>query len=552
MRKRLPHPKGWGIIAFIDTNYTEPDMSRTPTPEQQLCITAVVSAIQMLQIRACAGSGKTSTLGMMAEALVVPSLYLAFNKVTATEASHKFPSHVTCRTTHSMAYAAFGAKLRDKLLRQTGAGGKYLNVAGTGTEIARYFHVESYENSEGIKVTANFIGLLVRDTVARFEQSADAEVQDSHIPTYELKQKLNDNTQSIAYVKSQVLKHAKKLWAERCDLKSIVLATHDTYLKLYQLSKPVFKGFDVVYVDEFQDTTPCVFDIIMNQQGHMKIVMVGDARQAIYGWRGAVNAMEMVTCATQYLSKSFRYGQAIADIATVVLERDMVITGNEKINSVAAQFDKVDRTKPYTRLFRTNSALLSAAVLDIAAGKEVTLEIDVRDFVKLLESSLALFRGDKKGVKHDKVLPYIDWAEFVEDGTKNDPELGRVAKVIKEDLAEDWIELLQSFRNSKTPHITYTTAHKSKGREWLQVIVESDFKSCYNEDGEWVGLQVEEQNLLYVAVTRAIEVLEYNKTTAEYLKDDRQHKNVDKVLKKMSKEHGMPYHTLLDDEYQYA
>jgi superfamily I DNA/RNA helicase len=62
------------------------------------------------------------------------------------------------------------------------------------------------------------------------------------------------------------------------------------------------------------------------------------------------------------------------------------------------------------------------------------------------------------------------------------------------------------------PHVTFTTAHKSKGREFSQVIVEGDFKSALNEDGEFVGLAEEEQNLLYVACTRAINVLEYNKT----------------------------------------
>jgi hypothetical protein len=56
----------------------------------------------------------------------------------------------------------------------------------------------------------------------------------------------------------------------------------------------------VLYVDEFQDTTPCVLDIVMNQHSNgMKVVMVGDARQAIYGWRGAVNAMKMVDAPTR-------------------------------------------------------------------------------------------------------------------------------------------------------------------------------------------------------------------------------------------------------------
>jgi superfamily I DNA/RNA helicase len=271
-----------------------------------------------------------------------------------------------------------------------------------------------------------------------------------------------------------------------------------------------------VYVDEFQDTTPCVLDIILNQQGHMKIVMVGDARQAIYGWRGAVNAMQMVDCASRHLTKSFRYGQAVADIATAVLEGAMTITGNEKIASVAKNAGIVDESQPYTRLFRTNSALLYAAISEIRKGTEVSIEIDVKDFVKLLQSAVALYRGDMKNVKHDKMLPYTEWYEMVAE-SKGDAELGRIVKVVKEGLAENWISILKCHCNSREPHVTFTTAHKSKGREWSQVRIESDFKSCYNEDGEWTGLSTEEQNLLYVASTRAIDKLEYNLTVAEYL-----------------------------------
>lgn len=490
-------------------------MSRTPTPQQAACMTAVMSGIQMLKIEACAGSGKTSTLAMMAESVVKPSLYLAFNKVTAVEAEQRFPKHVRAQTTHSRAYAAFGVKLQHKLSRPKGA---YVNVAGTGAEIQRYFNIESFESSDGVTVTGPFIGLLARDTVARFEQSDMEKLDKCHAPTYELRRKLNDNHQAVAFVVGAVLKIAKKLWEERINPASVVLATHDTYLKLFQLSKPVFHGIQVLYVDEYQDTTPCVMDIVMNQAKHMQIVMVGDARQAIYGWRGAVNAMELTNCHAQALTKSFRYGTAVAAVATSVLQGAMQIEGNEAITSKVGLFGVVDRTKHYTRLFRTNSALLYAAVEEISKGTKVNIEIDVRDFVKVLQSAVALYQGDKKNVKHEKLLPYTTWDEMVEE-SKGDAELGRLCKIIKEGLADRWCSILETHRNSDNPAVTFTTAHKAKGREWLQVVIESDFKSNYEEE-EWIGLPVEEQNLLYVAVTRAIECLEYNYTTQEYLNED--------------------------------
>jgi superfamily I DNA/RNA helicase len=490
---------------------------RKPTPQQQSCIEASTdSSIDMLKIEACAGAGKTSTLCMMAEANAVPSLYLAFNKVTAEEASAKFPGHVTCKTTHSVAYAAFGKKIQHKLSRPKG---RYVNVAGTGSEVARYFNISPVWQGDEVAVTSAFIGLLVKTTVARFEQSADAEIKLSHTPYGELMEKFKSVTFDVKGTQQAILHYARKLWDERTDLSSPVLATHDTYLKMYQLSKPILAGFDVLYVDEFQDTTPCVLDIVLNQRGRMKIIMVGDARQAIYGWRGAVNAMKMVDAESRMLTKSFRYGQAVADIATSVLEGAMQIEGNQTIKSVAGLSDMVDTGKPYTRLFRTNAALLEAAIGELRRGTEISIEIDVKDFVKLLQSAVALQAGIKKDVKHDKILPYNDWDELVGEA-KHDPELARIGKIVNDGKAERWIQTLEYHANSDEPHVTFTTAHKSKGREFSQVIVESDFKSCFNEDGEFAGLVEEEQNLLYVACTRAIDVLEYNQTVQEYLSNE--------------------------------
>ena len=61
-----------------------------------------------------------------------------------------------------------------------------------------------------------------------------------------------------------------------------------------------------------------------------------------------------------------------------------------------------------------------------------------------------------------------------------------------------------------------STAHKIKGLEFDQIWLAEDFPSAYSK-GRYVGLPEEERNLLYVAVTRAKKVLEYNSTVLEVL-----------------------------------
>ena len=69
-----------------------------------------------LVVKSGAGTGKTSTLVEYAKENPNSSmLFLAFNKAIRDDAASKFPSNVQCRTTHSIAYAKYGAGLRHKL-----------------------------------------------------------------------------------------------------------------------------------------------------------------------------------------------------------------------------------------------------------------------------------------------------------------------------------------------------------------------------------------------------------------------------------------------------
>ncbi|MCP5859974.1 UvrD-helicase domain-containing protein, partial [Klebsiella pneumoniae] len=86
---------------------------------------------------------------------------------------------------------------------------------------------------------------------------------------------------------------ARNIWAYMQDTKSDVKMPHDGYLKLYAMSRPALR-YDIILLDEAQDTNPITLDLVMAQRGHAKIVLVGDRHQGIYGFRKAMNAMEAV------------------------------------------------------------------------------------------------------------------------------------------------------------------------------------------------------------------------------------------------------------------
>lgn len=472
--------------------------------EEQIKIKEAFKSSRVLKVNAVAGSGKSTTLKMLAEDNEKSSLYICFNKVIAEEAREKFPDHVECRTTHSLAFGTHGKVLFHKLSRPKG---RYVNVAGTSTEIAKLYKIDEFtcDNPEDPIMPAT-IASFVRQTVNRYQNSADEELSKNHVPYSQLK-KLEKNHEglNLRSLTDVILKYAKKLWKDRCDPSSCVLAHHDTYLKLWQLSKPVL-NYDIIYVDEAQDSAPTVLDVV-SRQTHCKIAYVGDTYQSIYQFRGAVNAMESIVAPTYTLSKSFRYGEAVADVAKWIINGAIDVKGLDTIPSVVG--DVIE--DKFTQIFRTNGCLLETAVSYLQEGRDVFCEVDTRNFVKQLESGMALYKRNFKDVKHEDITPYSSWSDLVEE-SKEDPDLKRLVRIIMSGQTQMFIESLNTLNTKRgDADIILTTAHKSKGKEWDHVILGDDFPIPKEEewgDNPFEEMGQQEINLLYVASTRAIKKLQ--------------------------------------------
>lgn len=488
-----------------------------PTEEQQFAEKLFTSIHKgVVKIAALAGSGKSTTLYYLGGLDKRPSLGLVFGKDMAVEAREKSPSHIDWRSTHSLAYRKFGSKYQHKLSRPSG---RYINVAGTGGEIARYFRIPQFDLDENSFISQAFIGLIIKETVGAFETSVEEVVGKEHVPYHHIRdlQKRHGDLFPKKKFVSLIVRRAKDLWEERKDLYSDCLITHNTYLKLFHLSNPDLSlEYSVIYVDEAQDLNPVTLDIVMRQQDKCKIVLVGDHFQSIFQFNGAVNAMAAINGKEAALTKSFRFGQPIADVATAILQNKAKVLGNEDIKSHCGTEDVVDESKPYTILFRGNMELIFTAVKAISEGKDVQVYVDLREFVGMVTSAKELKAGNLKGVKSENIIPFATWDELKNEG-KSDPALGRLVSIIEGDDADRIVTALKGHRNDTKAHITMLTAHKSKGLEWEQVVLANDFVSNYNSKGKWVGLSDQERNLLYVAATRAEKVLQYNKPVQELL-----------------------------------
>lgn len=107
------------------------------------------------------------------------------------------------------------------------------------------------------------------------------------------------------------------------------------------------------------------------------------------------------------------------------------------------------------------------------------------------------------------------WPDLLEY-SKEDVEVKRLVKIASRPDVEHFISALEKVKECTNPDVILTTAHKSKGLEYDNVIVANDFKF-----GEKKLLDIPEQeiNLLYVACTRAKKALQLPDKLQDYMEE---------------------------------
>ncbi|NXL68598.1 FBH1 helicase, partial [Chordeiles acutipennis] len=254
------------------------------------------------------GTGKTSTLVKYAEKFAdLNFLYVTFNKAVAERGKRVFPRNVTCKTFHSLAFGSVGKDYKEK--------GK-LNFS----KMSVYSISFLLQRRDGQSLFIR--GKTVSQTLENFFASSDEEISEEHTPiwfrdTHSARRLVNELEKEINVAE------AKEIW---CNMKKLdgdvekkYKMTSDGYLKLWQLSKPQLSGYDAIFVDEAQDCTPAIMDIVQSQT--CGIILVGDPHQQIYTFRGAVNTLYSVPHThVYYLTQSFRFGPEIAYVGATILD----------------------------------------------------------------------------------------------------------------------------------------------------------------------------------------------------------------------------------------
>jgi hypothetical protein len=481
--------------------YESKDLPKiSPTDEQMAAVRAFQTG-EDVKINAFAGSGKTSTLALLAGATEGSGLYVAFNRACVKDAAGRFGDNVQCRTVHGVAYRALQGHFRtDKMVGRLNP-----NVALSHVSIEPF-------SSDGVKLTDSQMAGVALATLRRFAQSRLSDVRDIHVPRYGLLSCMPAHLEKE--FTAAVHRVVEEMWTKMCDRSSSMPLGHDGYLKYWCMQRPAL-GFDYILLDEAQDTNDVVLGLLEHQK--CQVVYVGDRHQQIYEWRGAINALDKVSTSKECaLTQSFRFGPRIAELANIVLHRlgeKSAIRGNKNMAS-----DVGLTTRPDAIVARSNGSVLQAVMACLDGGTTPYVEGGTQDLKRLIRGVYEL--RDQGFSTVPEFFGFTSWGEVVEySETEYGQELATFVRLVEAyGPGTLWHLLKRVSDQPETADVTISTTHRAKGREWSSVRLEDDFVLAEEDnEGRPRELAAEEMRVLYVALTRAKALLQIGDQTSRFL-----------------------------------
>lgn len=447
-------------------------------------------------VRARAGTGKTETGKRgMERAPENRMLYVVFNKKNQREASLKMVDpRIDTRTFHSVgrscvARVLHGVKPEDEVERDRA---KDIVGQGASDELIQML----------VDMTSVAKNSFINPTLYELQNIAEQHLMQEELSGGE---RGEVDSESLAQMVMGILELSKT----RDPLNRI---SFDDMVWLPMAMNWVKPEYDLILVDEAQDMNAPQLEMAVRLCAG-RLCIVGDDRQCIYGFRGAVpdglgmmkarlNAQEFPLTTTYrcpkrvvFLAQEFVPDYRAADSAQDGLIDD---ASEDSLHAIAQPGDAV--------LSRTNAQLmplcLSLLRRNVPArieGRDVGKQLaelaerlkakSVPDFIERLQKW-----GDKMRARLAKKRDNQAALEQVNDRVATLHALAEGTESVNQMLLRIG-ELFSDSVDVNKPAVVFSTVHKAKGLEWNRVfIVRSTFLRKRTR---------EEENIYYVALTRA-------------------------------------------------
>lgn len=512
--------------------------SKPPTPEQQKVID---SRDRYILVSACAGSGKTQTLVERCSAL--PSgeskIVLAFNKKAAEEFSKRVQGQAArteVKTFHSFCLqqiranpSGFGYSKNPKLDTDTGLF-KFMNEANS-TDYSSWeespWDQEYISSAQHSMYDFELMERLQDKPVIGWDELKQIKIdwlKEQKMFEYLVDGIIHDPDHEIDWPedlleledKLREFDSARGLLHMREFLQRNNILTFDEMIRIVAENRNYLtKAADHVMVDEFQDVDKFQFDIVAEigaSEEVKSLTAVGDLRQLIYGWRGALrDSFEAFRAALDGttvfdLTVNFRSFDGIINEANKVFggmrgvrgekEHTVVNLGDMKKNDFLAEFLEGVHSSELHELAVLCRYNRQVAMWNInLAKKGIPVNVIGKgDFWNMKHVKLAEVSRRKK-LTLAQLAESEEWTKLMKDkrfrrNEEAKKEALEDAKFVLEMDETDYITMRKTMSNEKG--IRLSTIHKTKGLEFRRVMLPGVDEKLK-----------EEECLYYVALTRA-------------------------------------------------
>lgn len=280
---------------------------------------------EILAIKSVAGSGKTTTLLKLADVHRDKKiLYLAFNKSLVDDIKKNAPKNLHPRTFDSLLYNMIDPK-PDNII-----------------------DIKPHTISKIVPWLTNKPWKMKEKYAYGFDNFCN-QVQYDTIETYA----------HHKFGKPEKILHA--LWESAVKRK---FHSFGTIRKMCHVGRfcegKIDKSYDMIFIDESQDFDPLMLSILLRDTTIPKI-FVGDPLQAIYQWRGAINAFDKLPAHTKIVEfyTTFRIGEPACSEICKKFNNCWMIPGTSDRTTKILSHGTPDST--YTYLFRSWRGLFETA-----------------------------------------------------------------------------------------------------------------------------------------------------------------------------------------------
>lgn len=513
-------------------------MSTNLTTQQSAVVDHVATSKQSLVVEAKAGTGKTTVIiESIIQSTRQNQAVVAFNRAIADEVSAKLKKagvdwkKCNANTVHSFGFSAYRKAFE---LRQQDPVDENKVRSIVDTMVGEGKTQEQMSIKAASPVVCHLVS-LAKQTLIGFTLPMDDDG-----PWYDIinHHDLTDDLPETVSI-DRLIVWARFALAQSNAQTEVV--DYDDMIYLPLLKHCRFWQFEVIFVDEAQDTNSARRALVraMLRKGG-KVVAVGDRNQAIYGFTGAdSNALDLIkqdfNAEELPLSKCFRCAKAIVEHAQQwVPGIEWVKPGGTVQHAPCTEVAWADTSGADVVLCRNNKPLVKLAYELLKKG--VPCYVEGRDvatsLVKLarkwkittlaqLEARLAVYQ--EREVQKALAKKQEQVAQSIEDKVETLQVFIDRTRAQSSNLITDLVLGIEKMFSDTKPGgkadcLTLSSIHKSKGREWNRVFwldMGGTLPSKYARQ-DWQLLQ--EDNLCYVAATRAEEFLVH--VSVEEVADD--------------------------------